>query len=457
MTTTAPSTHRVELETAIDERSARMVVVGLGYVGLPVAALFAKAGFPVVGLDVQPNKVDQVNRGVSPIEGDEPGLDELVAEVVHSGKLTASCDERVCAQAQVILVAVETPVDDATHKPAYVGLRAALESIGRNMAAGTLVIIESTVAPGTMQRLAAPTLEAESGLLAGRDFFLVHCPERLMPGKLLANIRQCPRVVGGATPACARLAQQFYQMVVQGELDLADVLTAELVKTMENAYRDVQIAFANEMALLCEDLGADVWQVRDLVNKSPGRHMLLPGAGVGGHCIPKDPWLLIANASAAFQPRLVPAARAVNDGMPLHVAELAMAALQAAGIAPSEAKVAVLGYAYLENSDDTRNSPSAVLVARLRAAGVEVVIHDPYVPEYQGDLIETVRGSHALALMVGHAAYRTLDLAALRAVVAHPLLIDGRHILSLAQASAPGWSGMTIGVPWSGPAVVSQG
>jgi UDP-N-acetyl-D-mannosaminuronic acid dehydrogenase len=214
---------------------------------------------------------------------------------------------------------------------------------------------------------------------------------------------------------------------------------------MENAYRDVQIAFANEMALLCEDLGANVWQVRELVNKSPGRHMLYPGAGVGGHCIPKDPWLLIANASEDLVPRLIPTARAINDGMSLHMVALLEDALAEVGVTLAEAKVTVLGYAYLENSDDTRNSPSAVLVERLRELGAEVAIHDPYVREYQGDLGERVRGSDALVVMVAHDAYRALDLDDLRARVKHPALIDGRRVFSLEQAQAAGWAYRGVG------------
>jgi UDP-N-acetyl-D-mannosaminuronic acid dehydrogenase len=213
---------------------------------------------------------------------------------------------------------------------------------------------------------------------------------------------------------------------------------------MENAYRDVQIAFANEMALLCEDLGADVWEVRELVNKAPHRAMHLPGAGVGGHCIPKDPWLLVANAETV-EPRLIPTARAVNDAMPLHVADLTVQALAEAGLEIGQAKVAVLGYAYLENSDDTRNSPSTVLVARLRELGAEVVIHDPYVREYQGALEDRVRRSDALVVMVAHDEYRRANWESLEGLMRHAVLVDGRHVLSEAQHLAPGFAYRGVG------------
>jgi UDP-N-acetyl-D-mannosaminuronic acid dehydrogenase len=344
-----------------------------------------------------------------------------------------------------VLIAVETPVDPETKKPEYQALRSALAQLGRYLSPKTMVIVESTLVPGTMAYIVKPILEESSGLRANEDFYLVHCPERLMPGKLLANIRGCDRVVGGMNPAAAELAVNFYRYVVQGSLDATDALAAELVKTMENAYRDVQIAFANEMALLCEDLGADVWRIRELVNKSPHRNMHLPGAGVGGHCIPKDPWLLITSISDQFKPRLIPTARAVNDSMPEHMAELTLDALAEAGLAAKRSRVLVLGYAYLENSDDTRNSPSEALVRCLKPQVREVVIHDPWVPEYQGDLLERAAGCDIAVLMVKHQEYYELDLAALKVILRTPILIDGRHVFAGAEARAAGFSYYGLG------------
>jgi UDP-N-acetyl-D-mannosaminuronic acid dehydrogenase len=437
---------REELLRAIEGKTARVVVLGLGYVGLPVACLFAEAGFPVAGIRRNREKVEVINRGICPIEGQEPGLAELLAKVVSEGRFRATTDYAICRDAQVVLIAVETPVDSATKKPAYRALRDALRDLGHHLSRGTMVIIESTIAPGTMEGVVKPILEETSGLRAKEDFYLVNCPERVMPGKLLANIQGCHRVVGGMSPAAAELAVRLYEHIVYADLDPVDCLTAEMVKTMENAYRDVQIAFANEMALLCEDMGADVWQVRELVNKSPYRNMHLPGAGVGGHCIPKDPWLLIANANNGFQPRLIPAARAINDGMPLHVTDLLVDALSQAGVAIEGARVAVLGYAYLENSDDTRNSPSAVLVARLRELGAQVVVHDPYVPEYKSDLEKVVQGCDAVVLMVAHDVYRSVDLDDLKLKVACPILIDGRHVFSMRHAQTAGWDYYSVGL-----------
>ena len=254
-----------------------------------------------------------------------------------------------------------------------------------------------------------------------------------MPGKLLANLRGVSRVCGGETPETAQAMLALYRQVVQADLDPTDCVTAELVKTAENAYRDVNIAFANEVALICEAVGGDVWRVRELVNKSPGRAMHLPGAGVGGHCIPKDPWLLVYEAQQQGVPiRLIPAARAVNDSMPLHMVELLEEALAEAGRPLAGARVLVLGYAYLEDSDDTRNSPSAVLVERLRERGAEAVIHDPYVPGYQGDVYALAQGCDAAVLMVAHRAYRELEWAVLGERLAAPILVDGRQSVDAA-------------------------
>jgi UDP-N-acetyl-D-mannosaminuronic acid dehydrogenase len=207
-------------------------------------------------------------------------------------------------------------------------------------------------------------------------------------------------------------------------------VTAELVKTVENAYRDVQIAFANEVALICEAVGGDVWKVRELVNKTPYRNMHLPGAGVGGHCIPKDPWLLAYGAKDQGVPlQLIPAARAVNNGMPLHMAELVQKALASVGCDIAGARVLVLGYAYLEDSDDTRNSPSETLVARLKYLSAQVVIHDPYVLEYQGDVYEAAQGCDAAVIMVRHSQYLELDYQRLKDVMRIPLIVDGRRVI----------------------------
>src|SRR2546429_540510 len=278
------------------ERSVRVAVIGLGYVGLPLAAAVASTGANVIGIDVDLEKVKVVNTGQSPLRGHEPGLADLVKEQVSMGRLRASLEPTAASGADVVAVCVETPIDPTTHDPSYKALKAALAEIAPVLKRGALVSIESTLAPGTMEGVVRPALERGSKRTVGRDLYLVHCPERLTTGKLLHHLTELPRVLGANDAISARKALAFYARFVKAEIHSTDWTTAEVVKTAENAYWDVQIAFANEVALISEELGVDAYRVRDLVNTCPYRMMLIPGAGVGGHCIPKDPWLLVSPA-----------------------------------------------------------------------------------------------------------------------------------------------------------------
>jgi UDP-N-acetyl-D-mannosaminuronic acid dehydrogenase len=437
--------HLHELKERIEKKEAKLAVIGLGYVGLPVACAFAEVGFNVVGVERQEERVDLINAGVSPIEGNEPGLGDLVRSVASCGRFHANTDYGVLHDRDVILIDVETPVDEQ-NVPRYHALRDVLVSLGPVLKRGALVIVESTIAPGTMQDLVLPLLTESTSLSLNEGFYLGNCPERVMPGKLLVNLRTLSRVVGGITPETAETMVALYQNIVEAELDPVDCVTAELVKTVENAYRDVQIAFANEVALICEAVGGDVWKVRELVNKTPYRNMHLPGAGVGGHCIPKDPWLLTYGARDKGIPiQLIPAARAVNNAMPLHVAGLVQDALRSVGCTVSESRVLVLGYAYLEDSDDTRNSPSETLAARLKFMGAEVVIHDPYVPEYQGEVYQAAKGCDAAVVMVRHREYLELDLNIMKDRLRTPVLVDGRGAVDRQAAIEAGFTVRSIG------------
>lgn len=433
-----------KLRERIISKEARIGVIGLGYVGLPVACVFADNGFDVIGVDVKSDTVATVNTGRCPIEGDEPGLAELLAGVVAARRFVASTEYADLSRANVVLISVETPVD-AENVPRYDALRAACRSLGPVLGDGSLVIVESTIAPGTMDGVVRPHLEETSGRSVNEGFYLGACPERVMPGKLLKNLRTMSRVCGGFTEETAETMKVLYRHIVDADLDVADAVTAALVKTAENAYRDVQIAFANEVALICEAAGGDVWRVRELVNKSPYRQMHMPGAGVGGHCIPKDPWLLAHGAREKVEVRLIPAARSVNEGMPLHMAELLSQALAAFSIPLSEARIAVLGYAYLENSDDTRNSPSQVLVSHLLSLGSKVLIHDPWVRGFQGDLLHVLRGCDAAVVMVAHDAYQATDLNSVKQALRTPVLVDGRRVFCAQQAAEAGLTYRAVG------------
>ncbi len=427
----------------------KLAVIGLGYVGVPVAAAFADAGVDVVGIDIDSSKVNAVNAGRSPLEGDEPGLPDLVARGVALGRLRASQDYAECEDADVVIVAVETPIDDGTHDPQFRALRSALASLAPHLKRGAIVSIESTVAPGTTAGVAKPILQRRSGKKEGRGFHLVHCPERVTVGKLLHNLVHLDRVLGGRSPAAMERAVRFYHLVVKGTIHTTDWVTAEISKTAENAYWDVQLAFANELALICEELGADAYRVRDLVNTSPYRAVLVPGAGVGGHCIPKDPWLLVS-PNLNVKPVLIPAAREINEFMPLRAAQLVAEALVASGRRLKGSLVVVLGLAYKENTDDCRNSPAMAAIRELRRRGADVRIHDPYARSARGyevlrDLDAAVRGADAIFISTAHREYANLDWSRLGRRVRRKVLVDGRNVVDGASLVRRGWVYRGIG------------
>ena len=453
-----------------------IVVIGMGYVGIPCAILLADVpGFQVIGVQRRSErsgwKIEYLNSGKCPFEGDEPGLAELIERVVLEKKSFRVTDDfAVCKDADVILIDVQTPTD-GDHVPHYDSLREAISQVGRHMRSGTLVVVESTVAPGTTQNVVQPILERESGLEGGQDFYLAFSYERVMPGKLLEYITDFPRVVGGIDAESARRAVDLYRYIVKREITPTDVLTAEMAKVVENAYRDVNIAFANEVALACEWMGVDVFEVRELINARPDRHMHIPGAGVGGHCLPKDSWLLKygletygrrqdrQEVEERPELRLIPLARQINDGAPGHMVALIEEVLAQAGHEMMGAKVVLLGVAYLENADDTRNTPAAALARLLLARGAEVVAHDPYVrePDWQralgksiqvpltDDLWQVLEGADCAVLVTRHREYEALDLGRMKGAMRTPTLVDGRNGFLAAACTEAGMVCHSVG------------
>jgi UDP-N-acetyl-D-mannosaminuronic acid dehydrogenase len=438
----------------------KIAVIGMGYVGIPCAVLLADVpGFDVTGIQRRSQrsgwKIDVLNAGRSPIEGNEPGLDELIGRVVKKGTFRVTDDYSVIRDMDVILIDVQTPTDSADHSPSYLSLKEVSRQIGEYMKRGALVVIESTVAPGTTQHVVQPILERKSGMKAGPDFHLAYSYERVMPGRLIDYIVNLPRIVGGVDKKSEELAVDVYKRIVKEKIYSTDVLTAEASKTIENAYRDVNIAFANEMALICESLGLDVWEVQRLVNSRSERHMHLPGCGVGGHCLPKDTWLLRYGlkkygAFPEMETRFIALAREINDYMPLHTAKLIRAGLAENNVPLKEARVALLGVSYLENSDDTRNTPAYALIQDLESQGCEVVAHDPYVryfPEAEvfKELEPALKGSHCAAIITRHEDYSRLDWKKLRKLMALPLIVDGRNAVCSEAATKAGFIYKGIG------------
>jgi len=445
----------------------KIVVIGMGYVGIPVAALFADVeGFSIVGIQRRSKrsgwKIDFLNEGKNPIGGDEPGLSELVERVVKKGSFRVAEDFGECKSAEAILIDVQTPTDENC-QPMYESLEQVSTEVGKNLGKGALVIIESTVAPGTTENVVKPLIEKASGLKAGQDFFLAFCYERVMVGRLIKNITDLPKIVGGIDEESSKRAMELYGYIVKAKMYATDALTAEVTKVVENTYRDVNIAFANEVALICESLGVNAYRVQELVNtlpndpsnplSNPVRNMHFPGGGVGGHCLPKDPWLLKYGLDKygkfKFNPQVIIDSRELNSRMPLHVIDLLEEALKERGKKLSGSKIAILGVAFLENSDDTRNTPSAFLYRELEKRGAKPVLHDPYVREfelpYTTDFEQATADADAVILSTKHKQYLTVSLSELASKMRTPVLIDGRNAFTEESARNAGFTYNGIG------------
>lgn len=424
-----------------------MAVIGLGYVGLPVACVFAGSGHPTVGIDVDKKKITLINKGVSPIPGKERGLAELLSRLTREGTLRATTDPSACSKADAIFICVDTPIDNSKN-PVLDQLINAVSVAGKNMKRGVLVSVESTIPPGTMRDMVIPILEKESGMRAGKDFFVVHCPERVMPGLLLRNMKEYDRVIGCLDEASLRMGSMFYSSIVKGKLHPTDLMSAEIAKTIENTYRDVQIAFANEIALACEELGADAYEIRRLVNTCPYRDMHTPGAGVGGHCLPKDPWLF-ASAVTESSTSMIETARAINDSMPEHLTELVVEALDEARRRLAGSRIAIFGLAFLKDSGDARNSPAIVVIDRL-AGESEVIVHDPFVDKghkvpLTRDIDEALKDADCAVFVTEHSTYDSLDLKKMARLMRTKAIVDGRNLFESSECRKHGFVYRGIG------------
>ncbi|WP_456475769.1 nucleotide sugar dehydrogenase [Candidatus Pyrohabitans sp.] len=430
----------MDLIRRIEEKSAEIAVVGLGYVGLPTAAVLAGKGFSVLGADINPSVVEAVNSGTSPIS--EPGLEELVERVVAEGRLRAvPSAEEAAKGSDVVIVVVQTPIDEEK-RPDLSALKSALRDVSRALKRGHLIIIESTIPPGTTRDVIAPILE-ESGLRAGEDFLLAYSPERAIPTRTLAEIQSNARIVGGINEESTRAAAALYRRVTSGEVYEESVEVVEVVKLIENTFRDVNIALANELALLCGAMGVDVIKAINLANKHPRVNLHMPGAGVGGHCLPKDPHFLINEAKKrGLRLKVIEAARERNDSMPRYVLSKIEEVLRGKSI--RIAKVAVLGIAYKGNTDDVRLSPAEPVIKSLMERGVDVISHDPHARHdfggrFSNDLKEVVAGADVLVILTDHDEYRKLSLKKIKPLLKEDaVVIDGRRILAREEVERAG-------------------
>jgi UDP-N-acetyl-D-mannosaminuronic acid dehydrogenase len=413
-------------------------LLGLGYIGLPTGSMFALAGRTVVGVDPSPRVQAALSSGLASM--DEPELQTLVTAAINSGRLKVRTRPE---PADAFIIAVPTPLDPTTNRADLTFVRQAARDIVPFLRRGNLVVLESTVPPGTTRDVLAPIL-AESGLVPGRDICVAHCPERVLPGRILVELEQNDRLAGGLTPACADRAAELYQTFVKGAIMRTDATTAEMVKVMENTFRDVNVALANEFALIAERIGVDVWEAIRLANHHPRVNVLRPGPGVGGHCIAVDPWFLVESAPEGT--RLIRAAREVNDAMPEHVVD------RLAALVSPPAPIALLGVTYKAEVDDVRESP-ALRVAELAVErGFAVRLCDPHVkagtPGLPAPLLpleQALRDAEAVVLLVDHRAFQELDVDLVAALVSGKRVLDARNSLDRAKWQARGFEVNLLG------------
>ena len=421
------------LEEKIRARQAKVGIAGLGYVGLPLAVEFAKAGFDVTGIDLSDSKVQRINAGDSYV-GDIPN--SALAPLVKSGKLKATTDFSAIRDLDTVNICVPTPLRK-TKDPDMSFIVSACGEIAKFFHAGMLVILESTTYPGTTDELVLPMLE-QGGLKVGKDFFLCFSPERVDPGNPKYNTSNIPKVVGGVTPACSEMGRLFYSQALQQVVAVSSTQVAEMVKLLENTFRMINIGLANEMALMCDRMGINVWEVIEAAATKPFGFMpFFPGPGLGGHCIPIDPFYLSwKTKQAGIEARFIELAGYINGQMPHFVVEKIQDALNDVAKPVRGSRVHIFGVAYKRNIDDVRESPALDVLMLLKRRGAVLSYSDPYVPVLRFDDVdltaqpeEAVAGADCVVVITDHAAFDYRALAE-RA----RLIVDTRNALKGIQS-----------------------
>ncbi|HLO29636.1 MAG TPA: nucleotide sugar dehydrogenase [Anaerolineales bacterium] len=398
----------------LKEKKARIGILGLGYVGLPLAVVFAEAGFHVTGIDPDARKSDSINKGVSYIPDVRT---EMVEKLVKSGHLTATTDFSILKEMDAVSICVPTPLRQ-TGDPDMSFILSATEALAKHMHKGMVVVLESTTYPGTTREVLLPKLGIECGLNVGEDWFLAFSPERVDPGREDFTTINTPKVVGGITEACSEVATAWYEGAIQKVHRVSSAEAAEMAKLLENTFRMINIGLVNELAIMCERLGVDVWEVIDAAATKPfGFMKFTPGPGLGGHCIPIDPlYLSWKMKSFHYNARFIELASEINTNMPRYVVSRIMEALNERGKALKGSQVLVLGAAYKPDIDDVRESPAFDVIALLQKKGALVEYHDPYIPhihhESEGwhmdsvkDVMKAVQDADAVVIITNHKVY----------------------------------------------------
>ena len=435
------------LKQKIKNKSAVISIIGLGYVGLPTAVYFAEKGFKVYGVDKVVRIVNGLNKGVSHIN--ELGLDERIKKVIDEGKFHCTSDTtEAVSNSDIVLIIVPTPITK-DKEPDLSYVVSAAEDTSKSLKKGQLIVLESTVYPGVTDDIVKPILES-SGLKAGVDFGLAYCPERYNPGDTKHTIDNVNRVVGGITREWAEVTKDVYSYVIKAEIDtVSDIKTAEAAKVIENIQRDLNIALMNELALIFEKMGIDVLEVIKAASTKWNFNVYYPGAGVGGHCLPVDPYYLVSKAREfGYHSKVITAGREINDYMPHHIFELLRDALNDMERSVKNAKVAVLGFSYKENVGDVRETPVEHFVTDLVERGAIVTVVDPYVDEsyiksfgvsYSKDIYEALKDADAFVVMTSHNIFKEMNLEKAKKLMKVPLVIDGRRIFNKDKMNEKGF------------------
>ncbi len=416
-------------------KKGKIVIMGLGYIGLPTATMFAISGYKVVGVDLQSAVVETINRGKIHIE--EPGLAEMVKGAIQEKNLKAALEPE---KADAFIIAVPTPLtDEKRANLEYV--RNAAHEITPYLEKGNLVIVESTISPRTTLDIVVPELE-KSGLAAGSEFFVAHCPERVLPGNIIYELAHNNRVIGGINEESALKARKLYKSFVKGEMHLTDVTTAEITKLMENTYRDVNIALANELAQIAKDVNVDILEAIKLANKHPRVNIHQPGPGVGGHCIAIDPWFIVE--SSPENAELIKLARNINDNMPAFVVENLLKLL------PDiyNPKVSIFGITYKGNVDDLRESPVLEIIELLEQQGINLALHDPHVKKSYLNLKsikEAVRYSDCIVIGADHDEFKDLNPARIKNLMRSNIIYDTKDIIDKNRWEKAGFTVYKLG------------
>lgn len=443
------SVNQERLLKRLTDRTARVGVVGMGYVGLPLALSFARVGFQVLGIDVDGEKIQNLKKGHLTFGRREPGLLALLARVRKTQRCEFSGDHRKLRSCEAVVVTVQTPLTLRAYHPDYRILISAITDVARSISSGSLLVVQSTLAPGTSKEIIWPLLERLSHQQVGEEIAYAYVPERVVPGRMIETLRYLPRIIGADDSFAAGAALLLYRPITKGDIDRTSIVTAELTKVAENSHRFMEINFVNALGLICEDYGASFTEVRRLANKRHNVHLLQPGAGIGGHCIPKDPWLLVWRHRQGFLAELFRRGDIINRFMARHVVSLLKQSLKQVGLNPKGARVAILGFSYREESDDTRQTPAVRVVRLLEKTGTDCTVHDPLVEEYRGNVKNVIRGKDALVVLTAHQEYRDLSLSSIRKLLRYPLIVDGRQTWDARQARKLGFRYYQIGdVPY---------